>query len=186
MPLTYTIQHTHAGDYLIRDQADRQLARFAGETEAAAWITQRQAADAAEAAEREMHERAQAAFDESMPDLNKLQLRWQRWRNWLYDALSQESRRLSAVGRALDRAGDGDSPSQRRREQWQQREEAEADRAGALYARAVALDDRIKAARRAQDAEALAEALAESEALIGEMDALPLHQARPEESVTPR
>lgn len=97
MPLTYTIQHTHAGDYLIRDQADRQLARFAGETEAAAWITQRQAADAAEAAEREMHERAQAAFDESMPDLNKLQLRWQRWRNWLYDALSQESRRLSAT-----------------------------------------------------------------------------------------
>lgn len=179
--ITYIIQHTHKGVYIVRDQADRQLARFATEADAAAFIAERQAQNTAAEQAHEADLAEQQTFDDSLIDLKTLQLRWQRWRDWFYDVMMAEAKNTAAHQRAMDRAAYADSPSQRKQEHNLTAAMEEDETARVLYEQAVALDTRIKTTRRQQHVDALADALTETEAIITRMNGFFLYAARPED-----
>lgn len=173
--ITYEIQHTHAGDYIVRGPGTREMARVATENEARAWIVRQNIAemDAASAATHEREE--QRAFDATVPDLNATQIEWQEWRNRLYDQLLHEGRRLTQWRAHLDNVPEGDGPGTSGSPSYASHEAALTDDqrryedARALYERAVHLDTAIKAARREHDADRLADLLSEAQAMLPEM-----------------
>jgi len=185
----YTARFTKAGDWLVRDYAGRERARFATESEAQAWIDTTRELSHAEQAAREQSEAEQIVYDAAIPDLNALQLRWQLWRNWFYDNLMRTDRRLDAQQRHLDSIPDGQigepgtagSHSYASQERHYVRDQQEQLEAHELYQRASALDTQIKTARRAHDTETLRSLLeADATRMISEMSGFFISIARPE------
>lgn len=169
--IEYRIQQTHAGVFIVRNQADNQLARFDTEAEAQTFIIEQQAATASRAAQTETAIADRESYMVATPTLTEAQLTWQQWRTWFYGAMRWAAKDTAAMQRAIDmKAGKfAGRPSFEKQEGYltdAMREDLEARQ---LYDRAVELDTRIKAARRGRDTAALAEALAEAEPLIEEM-----------------
>jgi rubrerythrin len=171
--ITYNIQRTTtANDWLVRDQTDRQLARFPTEAEATAWVAGRTERDAAQFAESQRHMAEQDAWDKTVPDLLEQQWLWQSWRSWLYAAMMSSAKHTAQMQRALDRKAPdyAGRPSFEKQEGYLAKYMGDDQRAHDLYTRACELDTRIKDARRSRDMEALAAALAETPAMIMEME----------------
>lgn len=173
--ITYRIQQTQRGDYIVRNPGGREMARFTTEPEAQGWIVQQNITemDAHAAATRVAEE--QRAFDATVPDLNAVQLEWQEWRSRLYDRLQWDGKRLAQYRAHLDNVPAGDGPgttgshSYAHQEDVLTREQREHQEGRALYDRAVTLDEQIKAARRANDVASLAARLAEAQAMLPEL-----------------
>lgn len=175
--IEYTIHATRAGRVIVRNPAGNECAQVNSRTEAEDWVQERRAQEAADSAERARNEEEQGRFSASVPDLNRMQIRWQTWRCWFYDNLMHENRRLSQHRRALDmvpdgapgQAGTAGSPSYTKNERYLTADQQEQESARALYAEAIDLDTQIKAARRDQDRDALAQALDASATIIERM-----------------
>jgi hypothetical protein len=172
----YRIQETKKGDFIVRDPGDREM--FKGtEEECQEWIGHKLdtlKAQAQQAANQE-------AFDNSIPDLNTLQIRWQKWRNWFYSNLQREGRRVNQMRRALD-GTDSNLASYNSHEEKLARQQEELTEAESLYSRAVYLDSRIKTARLGKGADILSELLVQAEVMIGEMDGYFVSVARPDDA----
>lgn len=181
MPIEYRIQPTRKGDHIIRDQAGRELARRDTEPEAKAWIEAQEEKDRVEREEREAQAAEQETFDNAIPDLNKMQLRWQAWRNWFYDQLQREGNRTQQMRTHLDRL-DSSLPSYNHHESRLTRDQQQLVEAQALYEKAVTLDGQIKQARLDHDAIRLAETLTKSEIMIEQMGGYFFHAARPDDA----
>ena len=185
----YTVRLTKAADWLVRDQAGRERARFATEAEAQSWIDSTREQEDADQAAREQARQEQDLYNASVPDLSASQLRWQTWRNWFYDNLVRTDRRLDAQQRVLDRIPSGDlgepgtsgSPSYASKERHYIADKQRQVEAHELYRQAVATDTAIKDARRARDTETL-RSLLEGDAarIISQMGQFFGPSARPE------
>lgn len=169
--MEYRIRKTSKGQYRVTNQADNELGKFSTEAEAQAFIQGRQAADEQRAQVREQAAATENAYNAGVPALNDAQLTWQEWRSWFYRAMQWSAKDTAAAQRAIDMKADEFSgrPSFERQESHLAESMREDANARELYGRAVDLDTRIKAARRAHDTAALAEALAEVPAMIDEM-----------------
>jgi hypothetical protein len=185
----YTARFTKAADWLVRDSAGRERARFATEAEAQAWIDSTLEQEREDQAAREQSRSEQALYDASIPDLSTSQLRWQVWRNWFYDKLVRTDRRLGQQQDHLDRIPDGSigepgtagSHSYASQERHLINDRQQQQQAHELYRQAVALDTEIKAARRARDTETLRGLLdGPADGLISQMGGFFLAYARPE------
>mgnify|MGYP003512897067 FL=1 len=171
--ITYRIQQTAKGDFIVRNPGDREMARFDTEPEAQAWIDQRNADEQRESESRATSLAEQEQWDRATPELFDAQLRWQEFRNAYYGELQAEGRRvgrLSRMAESLDSelVGTAHQRTNATNDQLAHRTASE------LYEQATALDTRIKDARRARDTEALTDALAETDALMEAMnEALP-------------
>lgn len=155
---------TRRGDFLVSGLSDA-ISRAATEEEAQRLCLAEQERIDAAAAERNRLHAEQESFNATGPDLNKLQLEWQRWRNEFYSALRYEQKRVSASRRALDRIPDEktqSSPTYPGHERRCSEQEQEMHDAEQQYNRAVQLDTAIKNARREKNIEALAGALHEA------------------------
>ena len=170
----YRLQLTHAGDYIVRGKDGRECGRAANENEAEAIMASLVAENAERGREMTVAIEADQEFRTATPDLTRTQLRWQIWRSWLYDELRHEERRLHSQRNWLDRQT-GDSPTLHGHETRDAEETGELLDGWSLYDRMVALDTRIKAARREHDHDALAAALAEAEPLVARADAMAYH-----------
>lgn len=174
--MQYTIQPTKNGKFIVRNPMGNECAKLDSPDEARAWI-ERQHAQAQQA---EAGQAGEERFDSQIPDLNRLQIRWQNWRSWFYSNLTHEDRRLAKARRVAD--GITDEARFHQREQKLTAEQADQAEAQALYQRAASVDGQIKAARRAKDQDELTRLLAdEAEWLIAQMDGFFLSAARPEE-----
>lgn len=179
--ITYTAKQTQRGDYIIRNQAGNEMARLATEAEAQEWITARLAQNEREHQERAAPAQEQQTFDDSTPDFNALQIRWQTWRTWFYDQLRRKDRRMAQMRDHLDRL-DSDLPSYNKHERYLTEDQQRQADANTLYEQAVALDTRIKTARRNRNTTALIATLTESETMIAEMSHYFLSSARPDDA----
>lgn len=170
--MDYTIQYTGKGDYIVREtMTTRERGRFSTEEEARAFVTAQRDRDDAAAVEREKRERDDIAYNASTPSLNEAQLTWQEWRTWFYGAMTTAARDTAQMKRAMGmkEAQYAGWPSFERQRDAMTEAEREDRAAAELYQRAVALDTRIKDARRARDTASLAEDLAETIAMIEDM-----------------
>lgn len=180
--MTFTIQPTKKGAFIVRNRMGNELAKFDTAAAAAAHVA------ALEEAEREQRQASaarnaeQAEFDSAVADLNALQLRWQNWRNWFYGELTHEDRRLASFRNHLDNLPDDSSPAYRHHERSLSADQTAQHEARRLYERAVAVDREIKDARRAKNQGELERLLSEAaEPIIAAMDDYFPHIARPEE-----
>jgi hypothetical protein len=177
--ITYTIQLTKKSDCIIRQSHDgREMARFDTEPEAQNWVDQQMAKNAAETAARERQADEQEKFNRAVPDLNKMQIRWQKWRAWFYDEMFHEERRTGQFRRHLDSL---DSTSYNHHEQHLTTDQEQLAETKMLYAQAVNLDGRIKTARNEKNVIALFGALNEAEAIIEQMNNYFPSSARPDD-----
>jgi hypothetical protein len=170
--IEYTVRQTRRGDWIVKmSHNNREVGRASTEAEANEIASRLRQNDA----ERSKSDTARIAADNQYatdtPDLTQMQLRWQNWRNWYYNELVNEERRVSASRRAIDRA-DTSARSYPKHEQDVCEDEQTIYKARQLYETVIIpLDGTIKAARRSRDTDALAGALAESEPLIDKMRA---------------
>jgi hypothetical protein len=178
--MKYTIQPTRAGDFIVRRQDGREMAKLTTEAKAQTWIDQKTDGERVEAEARQQQQAGQVAFDSAVPDLNQAQIRWQTWRNWFYGEMRHEARRTSQMRKHLDSL-DSNLSSYTTHEQHLTEDQERLASAQALYEQAVALDNRIKQARYKQHAGALTEVLAEAETMIDRMNEFFPAAARPEE-----
>lgn len=173
----YSIQETKKGDFIVRGPGPGRREMFRGtEVEAQNWIDQEQAKIQGQAEQATNQE----SYDNSVPDLNAAQIRWQKWRSWFYNELQREARRVNQMRGALDRL-DSNLPSYSHHEQGLTEDQENLTKAESLYSRAVYLDSRIKTARRAKNTEELTGLLAVAEQMIEEMDNYFTWKARPSE-----
>lgn len=180
--MDYKIQATRKGDYIIRN-GSREVARIATQVEAQAWIDQREISDAASAAERQSRIADQEKFNASVPEeLNVCQIQWQQWRDWFYGEMVAKDRRHAAAERAMARMlAPGTATFQRHIASLARNSEILED-LKTLYEEIVTLDGQIKAARREQNADALAKALSDVMPMVARMKAaLPHVGGRPPE-----
>lgn len=171
MSTEYTIQHTAKGRFLVRDQSFRELGQFDNEADAQVFVSAKQNDDATKVLQWQQAEAEQRAYDATVPTLREAQLTWQEWRTWFYGAMRVADRDTGRMQRAIDMQAErfAGSPSFEKHENYLTDAMREGVEAAHMYEQAVALDSRIKAARRNRDTAALAEALAEAPALIEAM-----------------
>lgn len=192
--IDYTIQPTKNGKFIVRNPMGNECAKLDSEEQAITWIAEKNNRELADERERKSYADEQEKFNDAVPSLNALQLRWQRWRSWFYDELVHEDRRLGREQMALDHIPDGStgefgttgSPTYAKHErQFTENMEAAAS-ARSLYEKAVRLDGLIKTARREKNEDELNRLLVdEAEPIIAEMDGYFLSVARPEEYKKP-
>jgi len=186
--VNYHIQKTQRGKFIVRDQADRQLARRDTEAEAQTWLDDRIASDVAESKRLAAIHQEQQKFDGAVPDLNRLQIRWQNWRNWFYNELVHAERNAAQFGRAQDMKFDEHhaSPSFQKQQRYLTEELTDVSNARELYdEKIVPLDTLLKNARQAHDTDDLAVTLDAAEPLIESMNGFFMGVARPEEYKRP-
>ena len=192
--IEYTIQPTRKGQFIVRNPMGNECAKLDTRVEAEAWIERKHEQERLAEAANTQARSEQDKFDAGVPDLNKLQIRWQNWRNWFYSNLVHEDRSLGQHRRALDMIPDGaqgelgtsGSPSYARHEQRLTEDQIEQEKARSLYEQAVHVDTRIKAARRSKNQDELARLLLEdAEPIIAQMSGFFPHMARPEEYKRP-
>lgn len=166
--IEYTIQPTRKGDHIIRSTGGHEVARFPTEPEAQAFVAQRESDDAARATEGEAYRQRRTTFSAAHSDLDTRQLAWQEWRSHLYNELTHEARRLDHQAKFLISADarNPDSLTLPGHVSHHNQEEQRLREANNLYDSAVKLDTAIKAARAAEDADALNQALAMAEAMM--------------------
>lgn len=106
---------------------------------------------------------------------NRMQIRWQKWKNWFHTNLKREGRRVDQMREHLDKLNSS---------QLNYYEQSLTDQmdAAELYTRATALDSRIKQSRQEKNILALTEGLIETEAMIEQMGRFFLHQTRPDDT----
>lgn len=177
----YKIQLTQKGDYIVRQPDTREVARLATREEAEAWIMKKNEEHAAEMADQEHDTQEQTTFDNTVPDLIKLQIRWQNWRSWLYSEIQRTGKNLAHKRMHLDNV-DSSLPSYAHHEHELTKDQQELVEANDLYNRAVIVDTSIKAARRTKDQAELERLLVEeAEPIIEKMNQFFVFNGRPEE-----
>lgn len=183
----YGIQPTAGGEYIVRQRDGRELSRWPTIDEARGDAQQRQAQDVQDREERIQLWAVDREFGAAHRDLTDAQLRWQDWRNWFYDALVHEDRRLGRQEKALGKVPEGaagqygttGSPSYVKYDRDYidgAKRQAEARQ---VYERTVALDAQIKAARREQDIHLLTARLMQAERMI--LDMRGYYQGQPDD-----
>jgi len=192
--IEYTIQPTHKGQFIIRNPMGNECAKLDTQANAETWIEQKHEQEIQDQRAADTDAAEQKKFNVTIPDLNKLQIRWQNWRNWFYNELVHEDRSLGSHRRALDMIPDGasgefgtsGSPSYARHEQGLTDDQITQVNAHALYERAVSVDILIKNARRSKNQSELTRLLIdEAELIIAAMNGFFLYASRPEEYKIP-
>lgn len=188
--IEYTVQPTSKGQFIVRNPMGNECAKLGTQAEAEIWIERKHEQELQVETERAQAQAEQDNFNDSTPDLNMLQIRWQNWRNWFYNNLVHEDRSLAQHRHALDIIPDGaqgefgtaGSPSYARHEQRLTEDQIAQVKARTLYEQAVHVDTRIKAARRSKNQDELTRMLVENaEPLIAQMCGFFPHIAMPEE-----
>jgi hypothetical protein len=185
--IVYRIQKTAKGDFIVRDTGGREMARRGTESEAEQWIVEQHAREEAEATAARERQAQHKAFNATVTDLNRLQIRWQNWRNWFYEEMTYAARKTAQFERAQDMKFDEfhASPSFQKQQRYLTDEIDENARAADLYDEMVTLDTRMKNARQHHDMDALAVALIAAEPLIERMNGFFAGKARPDEYKRP-
>ena len=131
----YIVQKTRKGDFIIRDRADRQLARFDAENKAIHFIEK--------LVEKINNERKQIEIENEKREklfrsFNSRQIKWQEFRNELYNVLCWKSKNNEKIMRNIksDRKQHIVLKSMKRTEELD-----------VLYQQAVDIDTRLKNAR---------------------------------------
>lgn len=179
--MEYKIQFTQKGDYIVRQPDTREVARLATQAEAEAWVEDAKQKDATKISDMEKIMNYQKSFDDTVPDLNQLQIRWQNWRTWFYSEIQRAGRRLYQKRAHLDKL-DSNLPSYNKHERDLTEEQGELSEAQEVYAQAVTIDTLIKTARRSKDQAELERLLVEeAEPIIKKMSEFMIFLGRPEE-----
>lgn len=167
--ITYRIQKTSKGDFIVRNMGDREMARFDTESEAQDWIDQKNATETQEENERETSRTRQNAWDKTTPHLYDAQLVWQQFMHEFYNELHSESNRVRLQSRMADGLNSSSVSAEHHRQSATEDAVKLRDAQLVYHGEATDLDTRIKEARRSQDAEQLTQALAEAETLMPRM-----------------
>lgn len=146
-PKMYHIQFTRSrGDYLIKDQADRQYSRWPSQAEAEAEAAKMVERDAVESAEWHEWMKNLRDFDEEMKSHGERQIEWQEFRSIFYDdmmGMYRQAGRLARHGYI----------------QEAERPNEDAESTSKFYNRLIHLDCAIKTARQTFNAAAYVAAL---------------------------
>ena len=161
----YHVQTTRAGDIIIRNRADRELARVPDRQAADAWIERDAARRDAETQLIDAKSRRDNIFTDAHPTDVAREVRWYDERNQMFDRLCLLGRYANYVGAQapVDAAA---APPRSRTGRMMSRAESYATeyaQAQAEYDAACELDRRIKTARLAHDLAAWQAVLDESD-----------------------